>query len=63
MANIIITKEKFEQYSAVRESGMTNMFDVRMVISLSEDLTREECLEIMSNYGKYSEEFGEENND
>jgi len=62
MANIIITKETFEQYESIRQSGATNMFDITQVIALSQDLTREECLDIMSNYGKYKEEFGEENN-
>jgi len=60
MSKVIITKDKFEQYDAVRESGATNMFDVRQVISLSEDLTREECLDIMSNYSKYKEDFNKE---
>ena len=30
-----ITKEQFEAYVDVQESGITNMFDVKMVQSLS----------------------------
>ena len=58
MENIIeITKEMFEGYEAIRESGVTNMFNVTMVCKLS-GLKREEVLEIMENYSKYGEEFG-----
>ena len=30
-----VTEEEFEAYEDVRESGITNMFDVKMVESLS----------------------------
>ena len=54
-----MTKEKFEAYLEVQKSGATNMFDVKMVIELSGDLlTREDCFDIMKNYGKYTKEFG-----
>jgi len=29
------------------------MFDVKEVVTLSDDLTKEECYEIMKNYDKY----------
>lgn len=51
-----ITKEKFESYETVRESGVTNMFDVATVCSLS-GLEKEEAIEIMSSYGDYIEQF------
>ncbi len=49
---INITKEKFEKYVNVQHSGITNMFNVEKVCALS-GLTRDEVMEIMSNYGKY----------
>ena len=52
----MITKEQFEAYENVRQSGVTNMFDVKMVTLIS-GLTKDECLEIMKNYGKLKEEY------
>ena len=51
-----ITEEKYRAYEAVRRSGLTNMFDVRMVCELS-DLAHDEALDIMKNYSGYKEEF------
>ena len=51
-----ITEEKYRTYEAVRRSGLTNMFDVRMVCELS-DLAQDEVLDIMKNYSRYKEEF------
>lgn len=51
-----ITKEDFEAYVEVQESGVTNMFDTRTVQSLS-GLSREQILEIMKNYAKYKEMY------
>lgn len=45
----LITKDDFSKYEAVRRSGLTNMFDVKMVSELS-GLGREMILGIMSNY-------------
>ncbi len=53
----MITREKFEAYEVVRRSGVTNMFAVNVVSSLS-GLTREEVIEIIKNYGRYREKFG-----
>lgn len=52
----MITKEQFEAYESVRQSGVTNMFDIKMVTLIS-GLTKDECLEIMKNYGKLKEEY------
>jgi hypothetical protein len=54
------TKEQFEAFQRVRDSGLTNMFDVKAVIQLSGDLLdRESVLDIMKNYAKYTEDFGD----
>ena len=53
---IIITKEKFEDYVQVQESGVTNMFAVNLVSELS-GLEKEEILDIMKNYSKYKKQF------
>jgi hypothetical protein len=44
-----VTKELFEKYEKVRESGVTNMFDVKTVGQLS-GLQREVIFDIMNNY-------------
>ena len=52
------TKEQFEDYVAIRNSGVTNMFDVRTVCGLSDmGLTRELCLYIMSNFMELAKEY------
>jgi len=52
-----ITKEQFEAYEAVRQSGATNMLDLPAVTTLS-GLTKEEALEIIKNYGDLKDKFG-----
>jgi hypothetical protein len=54
----LITKEKFEAYVDVQESGVTNMFDVRTVGMLS-GLDREEIMAIMQNYNNLKEKYNE----
>lgn len=44
-----ITKEQFQEYEDVRESGATNIFDVRTVMELS-GLDRETTIAIMQGY-------------
>ena len=57
---VIITKEKFNTYTAIQHSGMTNMFDVKRVISLSHHtLNKEDCLDIMKNYSEYKKEYNQ----
>jgi len=51
-----ITQEQFESYEAVRESGVTNMFDARTVSKLS-GLTREQIIAIMHQYGELKKQF------
>jgi len=54
----MITKEKFQSYEAVRQNGVTNMFDVKRVKRLSE-LEKEDIMDIRKNHSKYSEKFDE----
>ena len=53
-----ITKENFEAYVDVQESGITNMFDVRMVQSLS-GLEKEQIMTIMQHYGELKDKYDE----
>ena len=51
-------KKTFESYQKIQRSGATNMFDIKRVIELSNnELTKEECLDIMENYSEYKEGF------
>ena len=53
------TKEQFENYVNIRDSGVTNMFDVRTVCALSDTgLTMEHCLYIMTNFVNLAKEYG-----
>ena len=53
-----ITKEQFEAYVDVQMSGVTNMFDVKLVGELS-GLEKEEIMEIMTNYGTLKDKYDE----
>ena len=44
-----VTRDEFEAYTYVQHSGVTNMFDVRTVSSLS-GLGRSKVIEIMNKY-------------
>ena len=45
------TKEQFEDYVSIRDSGVTNMFDIRYVCELSTTgLTKEICFYIMKHF-------------
>ncbi len=56
MKDIKITKDEFKAYLAVQLSGVTNMFDTRIVSKLA-DLSREKILFIMENYGRLKSRF------
>ena len=56
MEKITISKEQFESYVRVQKSGVTNMFDLRNVTALT-GLDKEQCLEIMSNYGELDKKY------
>ena len=52
-----ITADQYQAYEDVRESGVTNMFDVRTVSRLS-GLNKEEILAIMQNYTELMAKYG-----
>jgi hypothetical protein len=45
-----INKEQFEAYVSVQKSGVTNMFDVKVVGEIS-GLSRDQIMTIMLDYG------------
>lgn len=56
MTELEITKEEFESYEQVRESGVTNMFDVRTVERLS-GLDRKTIISIIDNYRELAKKY------
>ena len=53
------TKEQFVEYVAIRDSGVTNMFNVRVVCELSDSgLTKDICLYIMQHFEELANEYG-----
>ena len=52
-----ITQEEFESYEDVRESGVTNMFNVSVVSDYS-GLSKEKIIDIMSNYETLCIKYG-----
>ena len=58
----MVTKNQFTAYLAVRDSGVTNMFDTKAVIKYAKKfsgvtLERKDCLEIMANFSKLKYEY------
>lgn len=52
------TKEQFEDYVSIRNSGVTNMFDVKTVCNLSSTgLTRDICIYIMKHFIELASEY------
>lgn len=57
----MITPEEFGAYEGVRHSGVTNMFNIKVVEQIS-GLSQEKILEIMKNYEQLRKKYlGEEN--
>ena len=56
----MVNKEEFKAYEEVRQSGMTNMFVIDTVGTLS-GLTKEVIMAIMSDYKELKEKFGDKN--
>jgi|TARA_B110000444_G_scaffold48783_1_gene44633 hypothetical protein len=52
-----ITQDQFDAYEDVRESGVTNMFNVAVVSDYS-GLNRQEIMTIMKNYSTLQEKYG-----
>lgn len=59
MSEVIeITQEQFQAYVDVQMSGVTNMWDIAYVCSLSNGLLEEaDCLYIMKHYGELKERY------
>ena len=51
-----ITKDDFNAYEKIRESGVTNMFDYKVVSRLS-DLSSHKVIQIIKNYSELKEKF------
>jgi len=56
MAKIEITKEQFTAYVRVQNSGVTNMFDLRNVTSLT-GLDKNQCIAIMEQYSELVKKY------
>ena len=52
-----ITQDQFDAYEDVRESGITNMFNVAVVSDYS-GLNRQDIMTIMKNYSTLQEKYG-----
>ena len=52
-----ITQDDFNAYEEVRQSGVTNMFNVSVVSDYS-GLNRNQIITIMSNYDTLAEKYG-----
>jgi len=52
-----ITQDEFDAYEDVRESGITNMFNVSVVSDYS-GLSRDKIITIMSNYDTLNDKYG-----
>lgn len=57
----VITKDKFQAYLDVRDSGLTNMFDIPQVIEYAKaddiELTKEDCLYIMKHFSELEKKY------
>lgn len=52
------TREQFEEYVAIRDSGITNMFDIGFIMDLSTTgLDKPICLYIMKNFATLAKEY------
>ena len=52
-----ITQDEFDAYEDVRQSGVTNMFNVSVVSDYS-GLSRDKIITIISNYNTLVEKYG-----
>jgi len=56
-----ISKEQFQQYRNVQDSGMYNMFDPNA--RLCTDLSKNEWIDIMKNYSELRDKYEGEDNE
>ena len=55
------TKEQFEEYVGIRNSGVTNMLNIRYIEMISSTgLDKKICLYIMEHFSELAEEYGVE---
>jgi len=54
-----VTREEFEAYTDVQESGVTNMFDIKTVSKLS-GLTGPKIIEVMEKYSIYERKYNKD---
>ena len=52
-----ITQDEFDAYEDVRQSGVTNMFNISVVSDYS-GLSRDKIITIISNYNTLAEKYG-----
>lgn len=58
MAESKPTKEQFKEYVAIRDSGVTNMFDVKFITNISvTGLDKPTCIYIMEHFGELAKEY------
>ena len=58
MADVKPTKEQFEEYVEIRNSGVTNMFDIRFITAISgTGLDKPTCFYIMEHFGELAKEY------
>ena len=52
------TKEQFEEYKKLSDSGFTNLFDGRYICEVSKTgLTNDICICIQRHFGEFEKEF------
>lgn len=52
------TKEQFQEYVDIRDSGITNMFDIPFITSYSKTgLNRDICVYIMKHFEELAQEY------
>lgn len=52
------TKEQFQEYVDIRDSGLTNMYDVRFIETISySGLNKNICMYIMQHFMELAEEY------
>lgn len=55
------TKEQFVEYVGIRDSGITNMFNISFICDISSTgLTKKICFYIMDHFAELAEEYGVE---
>ena len=54
----LVSRENFEEYLEIQESGVTNMFDIKFIERYSDGrLDRQTCMHIMQFYTEYKEHY------